>query len=281
MAIELEGGISIPILYEDRSVLIIDKPRGWMIVPDAWRQTRWNLQVALVSSISSGAYWSKSRNLKFLRYVHRLDAETTGILLFAKSPGAVSTFGEMFEERGVEKSYLAVVQGKVEKNEWVCHAPIAPVEGKPGVMQISVKLGKPAETIFRLLAQSHPGSAPISPVEASPVTGRTHQIRLHLAHSGNPVVGDPIYGAAPAGTSSKPMALRSVWLSYLDPFTRRRIRVSAPWKEFLKEFGFGWTAAEGANVSSGFSQFMNKIGGIRPPPGKRSEGQSDERKHSA
>ena len=65
----------MPILYEDRSVLAIDKARGWMLVPHSWQKTRWNLQAAIVSSINAGDFWARSRGLKFLKFVHRLDAE--------------------------------------------------------------------------------------------------------------------------------------------------------------------------------------------------------------
>ena len=110
-SIELPGVEPIPILYEDRSVLAIDKPRGWMLVPYSWQKTNWNLQAALVSSIAAGDFWARSRGLKFLKFVHRLDAETTGILLFAKSQGAVESYSELFESRRMEKTYLAVVDG--------------------------------------------------------------------------------------------------------------------------------------------------------------------------
>src|SRR5437667_5190696 len=92
--IELPTGETLPILYEDRSVMAIDKPRGWMLVPFSWQKTDRNLQAALTSSIAAKDFWARSRSLKFLRAVHRLDADTSGILLLAKSPGAVRTFGD-------------------------------------------------------------------------------------------------------------------------------------------------------------------------------------------
>jgi len=101
--IELPGCDLIPILFEDRSVIAIDKPRGWMLVPHPWRQTNWNLQAAIDSSIRANDFWAKSRNLSFLRNVHRLDADTSGVLLFAKSPGAVDTYSDLFEDRRIEK----------------------------------------------------------------------------------------------------------------------------------------------------------------------------------
>src|SRR5579859_6390875 len=98
-----EGRLQIPILYEDRSVLALDKPAGWMLAPDSWDQTGRNLQLALQSSLNAGDFWARSRNLKFLRFIHRLDAETTGITLFAKSAGALNAYSELFETRSVEK----------------------------------------------------------------------------------------------------------------------------------------------------------------------------------
>src|SRR5580698_9680232 len=113
-----KGGISIPILYEDRSVLALDKPGGWMLAPDSWDRTGRNLHLALQSSLNAGDFWARSRGLKYLRFVHRLDAETTGITLFAKSPGALKAYSEMFEEHRVEKYYLAVVHGIPKESAW-------------------------------------------------------------------------------------------------------------------------------------------------------------------
>lgn len=104
--IELPTGEMIPILYEDRSVLAIDKPRGWMLVPASWQKTSRNLQMALTSSIAVRDFRARSRNLRFLRFVHRLDADTTGLLPFGKSPGAVTTFGDLFESRKMEKKRI-------------------------------------------------------------------------------------------------------------------------------------------------------------------------------
>src|SRR5438046_2663971 len=109
--IELGDETRIPILYEDRSVLAIDKPRGWMLVPFSWQNTNRNLQAAITSSIAARDFWARSRNLKYLKNIHRLDADTTGILLFAKSQGGTETYSEMFETRRMEKVYLAVVHG--------------------------------------------------------------------------------------------------------------------------------------------------------------------------
>src|SRR5436190_13247129 len=233
--IELETGDTFPILYEDRSVLAIDKPAGWMLVPYSWQDTDRNLQAAITSSVAAGDFWARSRNLKFLRNIHRLDAGTTGILLMAKSPGALNTLGDLFESRQMKKTYLAVVKGVPEKKDWKCDLPLEKDEKQIGRMKVDPKNGKDAETFFRLL-ESRDGR---SLVEAQPVTGRTHQIRVHLAAAGRPVLGDALYGDAPGRKQDQEaLALRSVRLEYIDPFQRRKVRIEAPTGSFLEEFGF-------------------------------------------
>jgi RluA family pseudouridine synthase len=231
--IELPGVELIPILHEDRAVLAIDKPRGWMLVPFSWQKTSRNLQAALTSSIAAGDFWARSRNLKFLRFVHRLDAETTGILLFAKSPGAVKTFGDLFESRKMEKVYLAVVRGAPKQREWTCRFKLAPDPNARGKMKIDERHGKAAETHFHLVQAGEKTSL----IEARPFTGRTHQIRVHLAKSGLPVVGDELYDPQPLDRRSG-LGLRAVKLSYRDPFTKSRVDIEAPTQDFCREFGF-------------------------------------------
>lgn len=229
--IELPGLDPIPIIYEDRSVLVIDKPAGWLVVPPTWQRTGRNLLAALLSSIGAGDYWARSRGLKFLRFVHRLDAETTGLLLFVKSPGAIAPFSELFESRRVEKTYLAVVRPLPGRSRWTCRLALSPARGRPGRMRVDTRQGKPAETQFRLL-HSQGG---LGLVEARPQTGRTHQIRVHLAAGGCPVLGDTLYGQ---GADSRGLALRAVRLAYADPFTRRPVEIRAPIEEFCGRYGF-------------------------------------------
>jgi RluA family pseudouridine synthase len=268
--IEFDGGkIVFPIVYEDRSVMALDKLAGWMLAPDTWDQTGRNLQLALQSSLNAGDYWARSRNLKYLRFIHRLDAETTGLTLFAKSPGALRVFSELFEERRVEKRYLAAVHGLPKESEWTCDlaltadpigkgrmmtVPPADKSGKrpkTAFHPIPEELIKDAETHFRVLQTT----AATALVEARPTTGRTHQIRVHLAAAGHPVIGDAMYGkderAASAGRQI--LGLRAVALAYDDPFQGRRIRIEAPVEGFLREYGFkteGFSLRENAKPPS-------------------------------
>ncbi len=265
--IELGDGTRIPILYEDRATLAIDKPAGWLLVPAHWRQTSRNLQAAIESDLFTRAFWARARNLQFLRYVHRLDAETSGVLLMAKSHGALSVLSQMFEARAVEKRYLAVVRGRPAEPAWACRLPLASDPERPDSARVDPHGGKPAETVFRMIASRLDAKwGELTLLEARPLTGRTHQIRVHLAAGGNPVLGDTAYatapnrsappealprartqpGRTPARKSASPtaaarpltMALRSVALAYTDPFTQRRVRIAAPWHEFVAGYGF-------------------------------------------
>jgi len=229
--IELPGCEPIPILYEDRSVLVIDKPRGWMLAPVSWRNTSRNLQAAIESSIVADDFWAKSRSVKFLRFVHRLDADTSGVLLFAKSAGAVKAYSSLFERRHMEKTYLAVVSGRVPENEWICRLKLAPDPKRAGRMKMDARHGKPAETHFHLMKIQ----GGYSLIEARPVTGRTHQIRAHLADAGFPIVGDELYGKR---EGDLPLGLRAVYLASLDPFTKKRVEIHAPMENLLTEFRF-------------------------------------------
>ena len=225
----------IDILYEDRAVLAVDKPRGWMLVPFTWQRTRHNLQAAIQSSIGAGAHWARSRNIRFLRYVHRLDADTSGVLLFARSPGALESIADLFESRRMEKRYLAIVHGAPATGEWTCRKAIDRDPAELGRMRIVSRGGKDAETRFRALARR--GATTL--IEALPTTGRTHQIRVHLADAGLPILGDRLYGPR----DRWPMALRAVGLAYTDPFTSRPVRIRAPAHAFLDEFGYPAEAA--------------------------------------
>lgn len=230
----------IPILYEDRSVLAIDKPAGWMLAPFSWQRTQRNLPAALASSLAAGDFWAKCRNLKFLRHIHRLDADTSGILLLVKSMGAVEIYSDLFESRRMHKTYLAVVHGVPKSPVWTCRAKLAPDPGQFGRMKVDPRNGKEAETAFRVLETAGDRSL----LEAKPMTGRTHQIRVHLREARHPVVGDDLYGPrGPAGEMESrgrrrfPLGLRAIELSYEDPFLRKPVRIEAPAREFLKAFG--------------------------------------------
>ena len=237
----LGDGTELPVLYEDRAVMVIDKPVGWMFVPLGWARTDHNLQLALESSIREAPHWVRKRNLRYLRYIHRLDAETTGAVMLAKSPGALETYAKLFERRQIHKRYFAVVEDPVEEPEWRCDWPLTSSSGPRSRVEIDEELGREARTDFRVLERS----AGRTLLEACPWTGRTHQIRAHLAACGLPIAGDELYGAEPESggpargwRAESALGLRAVELRYVDPFSRREIHVTAPAKPFLQRYGF-------------------------------------------
>ncbi len=249
-----EDGQRFPILYEDRSALAIDKATGWMLVPSDWQNTTRNLQAAIESSVAAGDFWARSRGLRFLRYVHRLDAETSGVLLLAKNAGALDALSGLFETRSVVKEYLAVIHGEPQEETWSCRFPLAPDPDRRGRVLRDDREGKDAETRFRaLLVQDAPPLGLRTLVQAQPLTGRTHQIRVHLAECGHPVLGDPMYGewrplrGLPAAF---PLGLRAVALSYQDPFTGRAVRITAPEEGFRTAYGFGGPVPAGAGTKA-------------------------------
>ena len=224
------------ILYEDRSALAIDKPSGWMVAPEDWGGRRRNLQRVLMAAIAERAFWVRSRRISYLRFVHRLDVETSGVLLLARSVGALRAYSSLFRSRSMEKVYLAVVSGTPERERWDCDLPLSSELDDEGRVRVC-KQGDPSQTSFRVVGRS--GS--FSLIEARPITGRTHQIRVHLTESGFPIVGDRLYGNASRGPNGMPsgLALRAVALGYRDPFLRRPIWIEAPTEDFLARCGFG------------------------------------------
>ncbi len=235
--IELPGKIRIPIVFENRTLMIVDKPAGWVLGPDGPIGKRGNLQIAVESSIGAGAFWARSRSLKFLRFVHRLDADTTGLLMFSKSFGGLEPLSELFAERKVQKRYLAVVDGVPDECYWTCTLPLGPDQEHNGRHRVDKENGRESETRFEVLA-SIPGRTLIA---CEPLTGRSHQIRIHLAESGFPIVGDPLYGR---GYWGEPLGLRSIFLGLRDPYLKAQVHVIAPVSEFLEQFGFAKNAAE-------------------------------------
>ena len=127
------------------------------------------------------------------------------------------------------------------EKSWTCRLKVAPDPEQAGRMKIDARWGKDAETQFRVIDTANGRAL----VEARPVTGRTHQIRIHLAESGHPVLGDALYGAR-AGVSHRRslitdhrfLALRAVALAFRDPFQRKFVGIAAPAGEFCREFGF-------------------------------------------
>jgi tRNA pseudouridine32 synthase/23S rRNA pseudouridine746 synthase len=166
----------IPVLYEDNEIIAVDKPAGIASIPERDRT---------VDSVKSLLEQQLKRKL-FI--VHRLDKEVSGVMLFAKSAAAHRSLNEAFFTRNVRKTYCALALGEIKEDKGEIDAPIRQFgSGRTGV---DVEKGKPSLTRFEVLRRFSNRTL----LHAFPVTGRRHQIRVHLYHIGHPVAGDPLYG---------------------------------------------------------------------------------------
>jgi 23S rRNA pseudouridine1911/1915/1917 synthase len=185
-------GIGSCILYEDHRFLVIDKPANLLVHPTGPGRpdTLWDeLKRFLAFEIVNGARIS---------FVNRLDRETSGLVLVAKSSDAARQLGLMIAQHRIRKIYTAIVFGWPTKDTFVVDQPLLR-QGIVRPSKIYLKQavdpnGSPALTSFRILNRFTLHDRPFALVEAEPKTGRTHQIRVHLAYAGHPVVGDKIYG---------------------------------------------------------------------------------------
>jgi 23S rRNA pseudouridine1911/1915/1917 synthase len=175
----------VRIIFRDRFLLMYDKEAG---IPS--QQTPYdgynNVFAALIRHLTREASPGRYAALH-----NRLDRETSGLLVFALEKRANEPLGRAFQQRRIKKEYLAWVEGNPEKDSWTHVCEISKVGGK--YKAVGKGEGKKAETLFRVLRREQ-GRALLL---ASPLTGRTHQIRIHLAEAGHPVVGDRAYGAEP------------------------------------------------------------------------------------
>lgn len=233
-------GLRIPILYEDRAILAIDKPVGWQLAPEYAKRIAQNLHALLMGSVVAGDPWARSRGIRFVRYVHRLDAPTSGVLLLARNKGAVAPLSRCFSHGGARKVYLAAVKGTPDREEWTSRLALLPLNKKTGKVAPNKREGKPAETRFQLIAREKDCSL----IACEPITGRTHQIRVHLAEAGLPIIGDPLYLPSKNIKPADLLGLRAVSLSLQHPFTRKQVHIDAPWIAFAKSFGFNGRAID-------------------------------------
>lgn len=211
----------IELLHEDEALIVINKPAPLPMHP-AGRYNRNTLQYLLAQAFAPLRP----------RPAHRLDANTSGVVVFTKTKHFASQVQPQFSDRQIEKTYLTRVQGHPTDDHFGCEAPISDEPGRLGSREIETESGRDAKTEFRVLKRLPDGTALL---EALPHTGRTNQIRLHLSHLGHPVVGDPAYlPGQTLGTTqtlqvgSPPLCLHSASLTLTHPITKQRHTFTAP-----------------------------------------------------
>jgi 23S rRNA pseudouridine955/2504/2580 synthase len=191
--------LELPVLFEDEYLLAVDKPAGLAVHGGS------GIAHGVIERLRAGR-----PEAKFLELVHRLDRETSGVLLLAKKRSALTAMHEDLRERGMDKRYIAAVSGRVRdelRRVRVALRKYATADGDRRVA-VDAREGQEAETVFRRLARGEEFSL----VEAELLTGRTHQIRVHLAHIGHPILGDEKYGDFALNRALRKRGLKRMFL---------------------------------------------------------------------
>ena len=200
------------ILHADGSLIAIDKPAGLLAVPGR------GADKADCAAVRVAAVYPDAL------VVHRLDMATSGLMLFARGPAVQRALSAAFAARAVEKRYLAVVHGLPADDAGEIALPLAADWPNRPRQQVAAQGGKPALTRWRVLERD--ARRGVARVELQPVTGRTHQLRVHLAAIGHAIVGDALYAARDAGASR---LMLHAWTLALDhPHDGRRMNFEAP-----------------------------------------------------
>lgn len=202
------------ILYEDDYLLAVDKPTGLLSVPGRGA----NKQDCLSARVQ--------KVFPEARVVHRLDMETSGLLLFARSEETQRLLGQLFENRKISKTYIAVVHGKLQTESGLVDVPlIADWPNRP-LQKIDFEKGKPSQTHYQLL--SYNTASDQSRLQLEPVTGRSHQLRVHLHYIGHPIVGDMLYRDPALEFQADRLMLHASVLDFLHPHTSESLTISCP-----------------------------------------------------
>lgn len=220
--------IPIKVLYEDDHLLVIDKPSGMVVHPGAGRIHETLVNALLYHYPGICEIGSKERP----GIVHRLDKETSGVMVVAKSEKAYKGLQKQFKQRTIDKWYLGLVWGKVSQREGSFSWAVGR-HGKHGE-RMSIRTKKPhsAETLFRVIKRYEGYTL----LDIKPVTGRTHQIRVHLAASGHPIVGDTRYGRRKNKIQCPRLFLHASRLSFYHPQTGEKVKFSSSISEDLERF---------------------------------------------
>lgn len=183
----IDDAVVLNVLHEDSELLVVNKPAGLVCHP-----TKGDALSSLISRLRL------HHGGPGVILVNRLDRETSGIVVSAKTREAAAELGRLFETRTIRKSYLSIIHGHPTSDSFQVQARLGNHPNSPVAIQDAViPDGAESETGFEVLGRGERNGAPFSIIRAFPMTGRKHQIRIHLQHSGWPIVGDKIYGGDP------------------------------------------------------------------------------------
>lgn len=213
--------VDLPILYEDDDVIVVNKPSGLLTHAKGGLSDEPTVAEIIRSKTSFATDTDRPG------IVHRLDRDTSGLLIIAKNPESAAHLQRQFAERTAKKTYIAITDGKPKLNAAKIDLPIGRNPLAPSTFRIDPN-GKPAQTTYHVLAENDTQSF----VELKPTTGRTHQLRVHLAHLNAPILGDRVYGKS----SDCRMMLHAQKLEITLPSGERKVFEAAIPDEFKRFF---------------------------------------------
>lgn len=236
------GFWEIPVLFEDEHLLALDKPAGLLTSPDRYSPELPSLIGLLHEGIAAGKPWTTVHNRSYLANAHRLDADTSGVLLLAKSKLVLAALADQFGTDKPVRLYVVLVNGAPMEDQFEVDAKMMPHPNHPGMMRVDPRFGKKALTRFEVLQRFRKQTL----LRAQPIIERAHQVRLHLRYRRMPVVGDRLYHGAPlmlskikrkyelkAGETERPLIGRSAVhaeeLQVIHPITGEPVTMKAPW----------------------------------------------------
>ena len=222
----LPENIPLDVLYEDQWLLIVNKPKDMVVHPSAG-----HMEGTLVNAVMAhcGEHLSGINGVLRPGIVHRIDKDTTGALLICKDDTVHRDLAEQLKVHSIKRRYRAIVQGNLKEDQGTVDAPIGrhPTDRKK--MAVNYKNGKEAVTHYQVLERF--GNATY--IECRLETGRTHQIRVHMASLGHPLLGDTIYGSSKNPYHLQGQALHAIILGFVHPITREYLEFQAPLPEYF------------------------------------------------
>jgi tRNA pseudouridine32 synthase / 23S rRNA pseudouridine746 synthase len=195
--------VSLQIVHFDAAVIVLDKPAGLLAVPGRGAENQANLASQVQEHYPDALV------------VHRLDRDTSGLMVMARGEEAQRRLGRQFEERQVGKRYLAIVHGSPADDRGRIELPMRKDFERPPRQCVDFAQGRQAVTEWRVISRQPDRTR----IELAPLTGRSHQLRLHLAQIGHPILGDKLYASEPAVAMTDRLMLHAARLSLAHPTT--------------------------------------------------------------